>query len=119
MAENVSWIFELTVDPQRLDELKALLETVVSSIKSSEPGTLNYEWSVDAAHATVHVYERYQDSSAVLSHLASFRAKFGDRFRQVVKPARLVVYGSPDPQVKSALASLNPVYMSPLDGFQR
>jgi quinol monooxygenase YgiN len=119
MAENVYWMFELTVNPQWLDELKALLEAMVSSIQSSEPGTLNYEWSVDAAHTTVHVYERYQDSSAVLSHLASFRAKFGDRFRQVVKPARLVVYGSPDPQVKSALASLNPVYMSPLDGFQR
>ena len=119
MAENVSWIFELTVDPQRLDELKALLETVVSSIKSSEPGTLNYEWSVDAAHATVHVYERYQDSAAALTHLASFRAKFGERLFQVVKPARLVVYGSPDAQVKSALARLNPVYMSPLGGFQR
>lgn len=119
MAENVSWVFELTVNPQRLDDLKALLETVVSSIKSSEPGTLNYEWSVDAAHGTVHAYERYQDSAAALSHLASFRAKFGDRLFQVVKPARLVVYGSPDPQVKSALARLNPVYMSPLGGFQR
>jgi quinol monooxygenase YgiN len=55
MAENVYWVFEFTVDPQRLDELKALLETMVSSIKSSEPGTLNYEWSVDAAHTTVHI----------------------------------------------------------------
>jgi quinol monooxygenase YgiN len=109
----------LTVNPQRLDELKALLETMVNSIKSSEPGTLNYEWSVNAAQTTVHVYERYQDSSAALNHLASFRTKFGERFLQVVKPARLVVYGSPDIQIKTALAGLNPVYMSPLGGFQR
>jgi quinol monooxygenase YgiN len=67
MAENVYWVFEFTVDPQRLDELKALLETMVSSIKSSEPGTLNYEWSVDPAHTTVHIYERYQDSSSLFS----------------------------------------------------
>jgi quinol monooxygenase YgiN len=119
MAEGVFWTFELTVSPERLAEVKALLETMVSSIKSSEPETLNYEWSIDTAHTTIHVYERYRGSSAAVSHLASFRAKFADRLFQIVKRGRVVVYGSPDTQLKSALASLNPVYMSPLGGFHR
>jgi quinol monooxygenase YgiN len=119
MTEDVSWTFELTVSPQRLDEVKAFLETMVSSIESSEPETLNYEWSVDTAHTTIHVYERYRDSAAALSHLASFKAKFADRLFQMVKLVRVVVYGSPDTQLKSALASRNPVYMSPLAGFHR
>jgi hypothetical protein len=66
-----------------------------------------------------HIYECFQDSAAVMTHLESFGANFAARFMEVLKPTRLVVYGTPSAQVKDALAGLSPVYMAPLRGFRR
>jgi hypothetical protein len=54
-----------------------------------------------------------------MTHLESFGANFAARFMEVVKPTRLVVYGTPGAKVKDALAGLSPVYMPPLGGFRR
>jgi hypothetical protein len=54
-----------------------------------------------------------------LLELESFGANFAARFMEVVKPTRLVVYGTPSAQVKDALAGLSPVYMAPFGGFGR
>jgi hypothetical protein len=52
-------------------------------------------------------------------HLGSFGANFAARFMEMMRPARLVVYGVPSPQLKEALAGLSPVYMPPFGGFNR
>ena len=49
-----------------------------------------------------------------MTHLESFGANFAVRFMEVVKPARVVVYGTPSAQLKDGLAGLDPVYMAPL-----
>jgi hypothetical protein len=54
-----------------------------------------------------------------MTHLESFGANFAARFMEVVKPTRLVVYGTPSAKVKDALAGLSPVYMPPFGGFRR
>jgi len=46
-------------------------------------------------------------------------ANFAERFMKILKPTRVVVYGTPSVEVKDALAGLNPVYMAPLGGFRR
>jgi hypothetical protein len=51
-----------------------------------------------------HVYERFEDSAAAITHLESFAANFAERFAKVGKPTLLVVYGTPSAQVKDALA---------------
>ena len=79
----------------------------------------NYEWTISDDHQACHAYERYRDSAAVMTHLESFGANFAVRLMEVVKPARLVVYGTPSAQVKDGLAGLGPVYMAPLGGFRR
>jgi hypothetical protein len=75
--------------------------------------------SVGDDHQVCHAYERYRDSAAFMTHLESFGANFAVRLMEAVTPARLVVYGTPSPQVKDALAGLSPVYMAPLGGFRR
>jgi hypothetical protein len=79
----------------------------------------NYEWTISDDHQVCHAHERYRDSAAVMTHLESFGANFAVRLMAAVTPARLVVYGTPSPQVKDALAGLSPVYMAPLGGFRR
>lgn len=87
--------------------------------RANEAGTLNYEWSLSADGAGCHIFERYIDSAAVMAHLGVFGEKFGDRFLELLQPVRLVVYGSPNEQVKAALAAFNPAYMQPAGGFSR
>jgi hypothetical protein len=54
-----------------------------------------------------------------MTHPESFSANFVARLMEVVKPARLVVYGTPSAQLKDGLAGLDPVFMAPLGGFRR
>jgi hypothetical protein len=48
-----------------------------------------------------------------------FGENFAKRFFEILKPTRVVVYGTPSVEVKDALAGVNPVYMGPLGGFRK
>jgi quinol monooxygenase YgiN len=114
-----SAIFELAINPGRFEDLKTLMADMVEATQKNEVGTLNYEWAISDDQRVCHVYERYRDSAAVMTHLESFGANFAVRLTEAVTPARLVVYGTPSAQVKDGLAGLDPVYMAPLGGFRR
>jgi quinol monooxygenase YgiN len=118
MTENVYWVFELAINPGRFDDLKTLMAAMVEATQKNEAGALNYEWAISDDRQVCHIYERCQDSAAVMTHVGSF-ANFTARFMELVKPTRLVVYGTPSAQVKDALAGLSPVYMAPFGGFRR
>ena len=116
---EVYLVIELAINPGRFEDLKALMADMVEATQKNEVGTLNYEWTISDDHEFCHVYERYQDSAAVMTHLEWFGANFAGRLMEAVTPARLVVYGTPSPQVKEGLAGLGPLYMAPLGGFRR
>jgi quinol monooxygenase YgiN len=119
MTENVYWLIELAINPGRFEDFKTLLSTMVEATEKDEMGTLNYEWSISDDHRICHIYERYQDSDAVMTHLQAFDIHFAAQFWDAVTPKHLVIYGTPSPQVKEALAVANPVYMTPISGFKR
>jgi quinol monooxygenase YgiN len=116
---EISWVFELAINPGRFEDLKTLMADLVEATQKNEVGTLNYEWAISDDQQVCHVYERYRDSAAVLTHLESFGANFAGRLMEAVTPSRLVVYGTPSAQAKDGLAGLGPVYMAPLGGFRR
>jgi hypothetical protein len=95
------------------------MEEMVASTRANEPGTLSYEWSTSDDGSVCHIFERYVDSPAVITHLVEFDKKFARRFLELLKPTRFVVYGSPSPEVRNALADFNAVYMQLLGGFSR
>ena len=78
-----------------------------------------YEWSTSQDGHVCHVYERYADSAAVMTHLAAFGEKFAGRFLRVLTPTRIVGYGAPSPEVREALGDFSPVYMNDMGGFYR
>ena len=116
---EIYWVLELAINPGRFEDLKTLMADMVEATQRNEVGALNYEWAISDDRQVCHVYERYRDSAATLTHLESFGANFAVRFTEVVKPTRLVVYGTPRAQVKEALTGLSPVYMAPFGGFRR
>jgi quinol monooxygenase YgiN len=119
MSSHVYWMLELDVHPGREDDFRALMAEMVSATQGNEPGTLNYEWATSADGTICHIYERYADSAAVMTHLATFGEQFAGRFLEVLKPTRFMVYGSPSAEVREALAGFEPVYMEPAAGFGR
>jgi quinol monooxygenase YgiN len=119
MDPRVSWLLELEIQAGRESEFQNLMAEMVAATEANEPGTLDYAWSASADGARCHIFERYADSSAVLTHLDAFGDKFAKRFLDILKPVRFVVYGSPSAAAREALAGFSPVYMRPLGGFSR
>lgn len=119
MSENVYWVLELAINRGRFEDFKTLETEMVEATERNEMGTLSYEYTISDDREVCHIYERYQDSAAAMTHLETFGVKFATRFMDVLKPTRFVIYGSPSAQVKEALAGMNPVYMAPFKGFNR
>lgn len=119
MSSHISWMLELDVQEGRENDFRNLMAEMVRATKENEAGTLVYEWSTTADGKRCHLFERYVDDAAVLTHLGTFGEKFASRFLEILKPVRFVVYGSPSTAVQNALAGFNPVYLQPVGGFSR
>ena len=72
MNSNVYWMLELDVQPGRENDLRVLMAEMVSATQANESGALNYEWSTSADGKVCHIYQRYADSAAVMTHLGPF-----------------------------------------------
>ena len=118
MNENVYWVIELAVNPGRFEDLKTLIAELLEANRK-EVGFLTCEFAISDDRQVCHIYERFQDSAAVMNHLQSFGANFATRFFEILKPTRFVIYGTPSVEVKDALAASNPVYMASLGGFRK
>lgn len=118
MQDHVSWVIELAVKPGQLDAFKQLMEEMVAGT-SSEPGTLNYEWYVSDDDGTVHIFEKYESSEAMVTHVNGFLEKWAERFMGCVDPTRFFVYGNPSPAARELLAPFGGTYLGPWGGFAR
>lgn len=119
MSDEVSWLLEMKISSGAADSFKTLMDEMVEATRTNEPETLNYEWSLSEDGTTCHLYERYANSAATMTHLASFGANFAERFLAAAQPTCITVYGNPDAQVRAALDPFDAVYMAPAAGFAR
>lgn len=117
MHPYISCLFTLAVKPHDFAEFKALISKIVA-VTQQEPGTLVYEYSVNEDTSTVHILERY-NADAVVSHVDTTFAPFGARFLELCTVKGLVVYGTPDAEIRKRLDPFGAVYMTPFDGFSR
>ena len=117
MSENISWILQVAIHPGKLNEFQAVAADLIAASRS-EPGTLDYEWNLSEDSTICHIFERYQDSDALLKHIQSF-GTYARRFMESCHPTRFHVYGIPSEAAKAALEELHPVYFLPIGGFSR
>ena len=118
MTENVYWVIELAVNPGRFEDLKTLAAELLEANRK-KVGFLTCEFAISDDRQFFHIYERFQDSAAVVNSLQLFGANFSTRFFEILKPTRFVIYGTPSAEVRDAVAAFNPVYMTPLAGFRK
>lgn len=119
MSDNIFWVIEVAIKQGELGTFKALMEEMVSATKASEADTMNYEWFLSGDSTTCHIYERYADSAAVMKHLATFGARFAERFMASVTVKSIIVYGNLNEEAKNALGELSATFMTPIGGFAR
>lgn len=118
MKEHVSWVIELAVKPGKLGSFKDLMEEMVAGT-SAEPEARNYEWYISGDEGTVHIFEKYADSEAMISHVSGFMEKWAGRFLECVDVTRFTVYGAPSGAARELLAGFGPTYLAPWGGFAR
>jgi quinol monooxygenase YgiN len=94
------------------------MKEMVEATQANEPHTLNYEWTITEDSQSCHIYERYADSAATMTHLGAFGEKYAERFMASVEPMR-IHYGTPNNEVKKALSGFGAVFMAPFGGFAR
>src|ERR671934_570017 len=94
MQGQVSWLLETAVKPGQLDTFKALMDEMVDGT-STESQTLNYEWYISDDRGSIHLYEKYADSDAMIAHVNGFLEKWAARFMACIDVTRFTVYGNP------------------------
>ncbi|WP_169054199.1 antibiotic biosynthesis monooxygenase [Nitratireductor sp. XY-223] len=119
MTATVGWFIEAEIKEGQRDSLKELIVEMSDRSENNEPGTLVYEWSISEDGTTGHLYERYADSEAALTHLASFGENFADRFMPLVGTLRMSVYGAPSAALRKELAGMEPRFFERAGGFAR
>jgi quinol monooxygenase YgiN len=117
MNEQIYWLLEVSILPGQLENFRAVVGELIASTEL-EPGTLGYDWNLSADETVCHIYERYVNSAALLTHGQGFHA-FAERFFKTCRPTRCDIYGTPSAEVKAAMADLHPTYYTPLGGFSR
>lgn len=117
MSNQISNLFTLSLEPQDFPAFESLVTEIVSAT-NKEPGTLIYEYSINADRTVAHILERYR-SDSVVSHIENTFAPFAERFLSLVKITGLVVYGNPDAEVRKRLDPFGAIYMESFGGFSR
>jgi quinol monooxygenase YgiN len=117
MSNQISWLLEVEILPGKLEDFRAVSRDLVANTQP-EPGTFDYEWHLSPDEKTVHIFERYKDSAAMIKHVEGF-GLFAGRFLAACRVTKFSVYGKPNAEAKAALDDLGPVYFSELGGFSK
>ena len=104
--------------PEQMESFKERTKRVLAAMAEKEPGTLMFEFSVQPDGKTVDLLEVYQNAEAFVAHVKHMRAAFGQE-PQLRKPGKIVVFGSPNAEMKEIIARRDPVYETYIDGFMR
>lgn len=118
-GSTISWLLSVTVKDGQLENFRSLMKEMVKSTKANEPGALIYEWFISEDGKTIHLYERYQDSEAVMTHLSNFGEHFAQRFLNCVNISSMDVYGEPNEEVRKALTAQGATFLGSFGGFVR
>jgi len=88
----------------KLDEFQSIIAAAIQKVRANEPRTLQYNWYHSDDHSRYIVLERYQDSDALLEHLADVGEELG-AFLEVSDLA-VDVFGTPSAELVEATAAI-------------
>ena len=87
------------IHPGKATEFKALVERCVAIVRDSEPGTVFYEWFLNADETECVALDAYVDLDAVMTHVAHIAPLM--RALLAISERHLEIYGA-DPSARFA-----------------
>ena len=109
---------ELSIKEGKLDDFKALVNTMIKMTDVNEPNTLVYEYYINEDGTECHLLETFKDSDAFMVHMGNVSHKFDTLFESATM-TRAKIYGSPSAELKQALDPLGVQYFSHFNGVTR
>ncbi|MET0658312.1 MAG: antibiotic biosynthesis monooxygenase [Steroidobacteraceae bacterium] len=88
-----------SIQPGKQDEFRALAREAFARVEANEPGTLGYEWFLNAAGTECLTIDVYKDTAALLAHMANAGPVMA-KILQIVK-SDTTVYGAVAPEVRA------------------
>jgi quinol monooxygenase YgiN len=119
MSESIFWIVDGMIKQGAGDDLKSLIDEMISSTEANEPGTVAYEWYMDAGKTRCHIFERYRDSQAAMIHLRTFDQMFAARLGRLLQIERVTLFGNASQEMLNTLGHEGTLALLPLAGFTR
>jgi len=110
--------FQLSIKEGKLDDFKAIVNTMVEITDVNEPNTLVYEYHINEDGTECHLLETFKDSDAFMVHLGNVGHLFDTLF-ELATMTRAKIYGSPSAELQQALDPLGVEYFLHLDGIER
>ena len=111
-------LIEVAVKPGQLDNFRKLMDEMVESTQA-EPETLSYDWFVSADGSAVHIYERYADSEALVTHITGFGRSSPSASSRWSTRSSSPSTASRAPRPGEAMSGFSPTYLGTFGGFVR
>ena len=115
---RISYIAEFTIADGKAGEFKSKAQGYIDAVEANEPGTLGYQWYVDAAGTRCLLHETFASSEALIAHLQNVGPSLPDLLA-IAPITRTEVLGSASAAATEALAALGAVHFPHLAGFER
>ena len=118
MSNHIVTDFELSIKEGKLDDFKAIVNTMIEMTDVNEPNTVVYEWYINEDGSECHLLETFKDSDAFMTHLGNVGHMFETLFGFATM-TRAKIYGSPSTELREALDPLGVEYFGYFNGLTR
>lgn len=118
MTDQIQYLVEFTIVDGKAEEFKSMMHSLIEKVNKNEPGTDSYQLFYNAGETKSFMLERFQDSAAVMAHLAHVGPMLPDLL-ELAPITRFEIFGDASKEVSEAVASLGAKVYGYLDGFNR
>jgi quinol monooxygenase YgiN len=112
-SAKVHFVVSLEIEPSKLSEFERIAETMCE-VSRQEPGTLAYDWFMDAERAHCRLLETYVDAAAMVAHLQGQAVQvYVPRMLECSRITNFEVFGTPGAEGNAVLAKVGAKFFAP------
>jgi len=117
-ADSFRLVVHQGINKGGFEAFKKMAQDMTMGVEANEPNTLCYEWYVSDDGTDCYLVESYTDSEALLEHLSHVGEAL-HKMLDVSPLMELLVLGTPNKEVREALAGMGAKFFPLLIGCTR
>ena len=116
--DQIVFYLDMEVNEGKSDNLTALVNDLVKTVKETEPETSGYQYFISPDQQKVSLVEIYESADAALFHVESFLSSSQkDEFLNTFTITNFQVLGNSTEQLKIAMQDFTNDHRSLIDGY--